>query len=194
MGYQNYVPLLVIEYDTAPNIHGYQNGTLILGTTRIASSTSPNLVGTGFRGGSPGRSTLSESQCTGNLRWNPHPGIVTMKDNKDYVRVLSYPYYTTVTGWGVHLLSKNVRICFPILAFLQMLFCFPCWVLVNSDDPDMMQQGCQKVVFRVDVQNPSISRQLSPTPLRRKHRVLLYLQEKTHQLFFLLRPIRGSKK
>ena len=27
--------------------------------------------------------------------------IVTIRDNKDYIRVLFYSYYTTITGWGV---------------------------------------------------------------------------------------------
>ena len=35
------------------------------------------------------------------LRWTPHPVIVTIMDNRDYIRVLSYSYYTTITGWGV---------------------------------------------------------------------------------------------
>ena len=35
------------------------------------------------------------------LRWTPHPIIVAITDNKDYVRVLVYSYYTTITGWGV---------------------------------------------------------------------------------------------
>ena len=30
----------------------------------------------------------------------PHPVIVTIMDNKDYIRVLLYSYYTTITGWG----------------------------------------------------------------------------------------------
>ena len=29
-----------------------------------------------------------------NLRWTPHPVIVTIVDNKDYIRVLLYSYYT----------------------------------------------------------------------------------------------------
>ena len=33
--FQHYGPLLVIDYITAPNVEGYQNGTLILGTTHI---------------------------------------------------------------------------------------------------------------------------------------------------------------
>ena len=36
----------------------------------------------------------------------PHPVIVTIRDNKDYIRVLLYSYYTTITGWGV--LLKNM--------------------------------------------------------------------------------------
>ena len=37
----------------------------------------------------------------GGFRWTPHPVIVTIRDNKDYIRVLLYSYYTTITGWGV---------------------------------------------------------------------------------------------
>ena len=35
------------------------------------------------------------------LRWTPRPVIVTIRDNSDYIRVLMYSYYTTITGWGV---------------------------------------------------------------------------------------------
>ena len=35
------------------------------------------------------------------LRWTPHPVIVTIRDNRDYIRVLVCSYYTTITGWGV---------------------------------------------------------------------------------------------
>ena len=28
----------------------------------------------------------------------PHLVIVTIRDNEDYIRVLLYPYYTTITG------------------------------------------------------------------------------------------------
>ena len=28
------------------------------------------------------------------LRWTPHPVIVTMRDNEDYIRVLLHSYYT----------------------------------------------------------------------------------------------------
>ena len=31
---------------------------------------------------------------------DPHPVIVTIRDNKDYIRVLLYFYYTTITGCG----------------------------------------------------------------------------------------------
>ena len=27
--------------------------------------------------------------------------IVTIRNSKDYIRVLVYSYYTTITGWGV---------------------------------------------------------------------------------------------
>ena len=32
---------------------------------------------------------------------DPHPVIVTIRDNRDYIKVLFYSYYTTITGWGV---------------------------------------------------------------------------------------------
>ena len=35
------------------------------------------------------------------LRWTPHPVTVTIGDYRDYIRVLLYSYYTTITGWGV---------------------------------------------------------------------------------------------
>ena len=37
----------------------------------------------------------------------PHPVIVTIRDNRDYIRVLLYSYYTTVTGWGVLLTYRS---------------------------------------------------------------------------------------
>ena len=32
------------------------------------------------------------------LRWTPHPIILPIRDNKDYIRVLLYSYYTTMGG------------------------------------------------------------------------------------------------
>ena len=37
------------------------------------------------------------------VRRTPHPVIVTIRDTSNYIRVLLYSYYTTITGWGVHL-------------------------------------------------------------------------------------------
>ena len=34
------------------------------------------------------------------IGWTPHHVIVAIKENKDYIRVLLYSYYTTITGWG----------------------------------------------------------------------------------------------
>ena len=39
------------------------------------------------------------------VRWTPHPVIVTIRDNRDYIRVLLYSCYSTITGWGGFLLS-----------------------------------------------------------------------------------------
>ena len=38
------------------------------------------------------------SETDGSVRRIPHPVIVTIRDNKDYIRVLLYSYYTTITG------------------------------------------------------------------------------------------------
>ena len=43
------------------------------------------------------------------LRWTPHPVIVAIMDDKDYVRVLSYSYYATITGWEV-LLTYTLKL------------------------------------------------------------------------------------
>ena len=31
---------------------------------------------------------------------DPSPVIVTIRDNKDYIGVLSYSHYATIAGWG----------------------------------------------------------------------------------------------
>ena len=46
-------------------------------------------------------------------RRTPHPVIVTIRDNKDLIRVLFYSYYTTITGSGVLLLYTVY--CTPVL-------------------------------------------------------------------------------
>ena len=47
------------------------------------------------------RRALKSLPETLSLRWTPHPVIVTIRDNRDYIRVLLYSSYTTITGWGV---------------------------------------------------------------------------------------------
>ena len=44
------------------------------------------------------------------LGGTPHPVIVTIRDNRDYMRVLLYSYYTTSTGWGVLLTLRTWEI------------------------------------------------------------------------------------
>ena len=58
------------------------------------------------------------------LRWTPHPVIVTVRDNGDYIRVLLYSYYTTITGWGVLLRYTGIAgvpDCFNSLVLLALL-------------------------------------------------------------------------
>ena len=35
--------------------------------------------------------------------------MVTIRDNKDYIRVLLYSYYTTITGWAVLLIFLSLQ-------------------------------------------------------------------------------------
>ena len=39
----------------------------------------------------------------------PHPVIVTIGDSRDYIRVLLYSYYTTITGWRVLLNDYRLK-------------------------------------------------------------------------------------
>ena len=52
------------------------------------------------------------------LRWTPQPVIVTIRDDKDYIRVLLHSYYTTMTGWGV-LLTNNLQVT-PVILMIQI--------------------------------------------------------------------------
>ena len=38
-----------------------------------------------------------------------HPVIVTVRDNKDHIRVLLNSYYSTITGWGLLLTNTNPK-------------------------------------------------------------------------------------
>ena len=58
------------------------------------------------------------------LRRTPHPVIVAIRDNRDYIRVLLYSYYPTITGWGVLLMCgthhKSQEVWkFDILSVIQ---------------------------------------------------------------------------
>ena len=46
------------------------------------------------------------------IRWTPHPVIVTIMDYKDHIRVLLYSYYTMITGWGV--LRQTLGFCLGV--------------------------------------------------------------------------------
>ena len=45
------------------------------------------------------------------VRRTPHPVKVFIRDNRDYIRVLLYSYYTTITGWGVLLIYIYIWVC-----------------------------------------------------------------------------------
>ena len=45
-----------------------------------------------------GQASIAAHTC---LRRTPHPVIVTIRDSSNYIWVLLYSYYTTLTEWGV---------------------------------------------------------------------------------------------
>ena len=63
------------------------------------------MLGTGSRHGSNDGTTKSLKLDVDILGGPPHPAIVTIRDDKDYIRVQFYSYYTTITGWGVLLMD-----------------------------------------------------------------------------------------
>ena len=50
---------------------------------------------------------MCSSEGGRHIRWTPHPEIVTIRDNRDYIEVLLYSYYTTLTGWRVLLTDTS---------------------------------------------------------------------------------------
>ena len=75
---------------------GYAKSVMMFGLSKVWGSDSLSL------------SKLESPPCHGlkiySLGGTPHPVIVTIRDNRDYIRVLLYSYYTTITGWGVLLI------------------------------------------------------------------------------------------
>ena len=49
-----------------------------------------------------------ESHNNGMIQVDPHPVIVTIRGNTDYIEVLLSSFFATITGWEV-LLKKNCR-------------------------------------------------------------------------------------
>ena len=62
--------------------------------------------------------TFINPELCKDLRWTPPTVIVTIRDNRDYSRVLLYSYYTTITGWGA-LLTKTYHASY-LSSFGQM--------------------------------------------------------------------------
>ena len=52
------------------------------------------------------------------LRWTPHPVIVIIRDNRDYIRVLLYPTIPLLQGGGV-LLTHVPQLCLVLDAQLK---------------------------------------------------------------------------
>ena len=72
----------------------------------------------------------------------PHPVIVTIRDNRDYIKVLLYSYYTTITGWGVllMLLSCHVPMLLHRYAFkicddhISHYYSIVCYMIVGGGE------------------------------------------------------------
>ena len=69
----------------------------------------------------------------------PRPIIGAIRDNKDYIRVLLYSYYTTITERGVLLrntnliqntISANIALTTDALDLVPMVF--PCSLQIDS--------------------------------------------------------------
>ena len=56
---------------------------------------------------------------------------MAIRDNKDYIRVLVYSYYITITGWGV-LLRHDEHIDSTVATHLHQSFCFQ---IMQQPDP-----------------------------------------------------------
>ena len=66
--------------------------------------------------------------------------IVTIGDNRDYIRILLYSYYTTITGWGV-LLKRTYLLCFgspcsinfvSLFTLLKYAWSHFCWEVARA--------------------------------------------------------------
>ena len=88
--------------------------------------------------------TLRPRPLTLDLRWTPHPVIVTIRHNRDYIRVLLYSYYTTTTGWRVLLTQTGVLQHMPVVPVCGALNPIPsavegtgvttgCWVHLQEN-------------------------------------------------------------
>ena len=83
----------------------------------LAAQAAKRFEGFSKLGASCRRVVLNKADYSRWVRWTPHPVIVTIRDNKDYIRVLLYSSYTTITGWGlllidgVHIGVHYVTIC-----------------------------------------------------------------------------------
>ena len=88
----------------------------------------------------PGSSRLRQFQ----LRWTPHPVIVTMRNSKDYIRVLLYSYYTTITGWGVLLSSNLQAMCLESKPQMQILRSYNAqsWRCQQPEEVTQGRRGC----------------------------------------------------
>ena len=75
---------------------------------------------------------LSSRSCL--LRWTPHPVIVIIRDNRDYIRVLFYSYYTTIKGWRDPPNSSQHKPQYARIRTPQILWkCFACLGLTGGN-------------------------------------------------------------
>ena len=75
------------------------------------------------------------------VRWTPHPVIVTIGDNRDYIRVLLYN--TTITGWGV--LLRDLILSNSTATAMNVSYNACCKNPATSHPPRPQKKAC--VVF-----------------------------------------------
>ena len=76
---------------------GYAKSVMMFGLSKVWGSDSLSLS----------LSKLESPPCHGLKIYSlGGPPTQTIRDNRDYIRVLLYSYYTSITGWGVLLICS----------------------------------------------------------------------------------------
>ena len=86
------IPDVVLTYDPGP-AHSDLTGSLLKKCSILMKERNPLLFVIYVR--------WTPQPIGRRCLWNPHPAIVTTKDNAGHISVLLYSCSTTITAWGV---------------------------------------------------------------------------------------------